>query len=388
MPPFGPPSPAPLVMQQPPPPPPPPEYFARPLESRFGAARPQSAMGFRPPPRALEYDDYDIPLDRTIARRPSTTRKSSKAEDDKRAMPPPPHRTSSVRPTALSAFRPPPSTPIRRQVNFEDREPDLDDALFRDLSPLAPVGYEYTSPIPFRPRPGVGEFGYDPDYHTEIASTGRRRHSYYGGQSASSGSAYEDKVRQATRYQDELAGGPQMPLTAETLRKAGRSGASSRSTRSSGSHDESEYRQSATTRTTRSTAPNDEDVTIRVKGSTVLKFGNTEMQCEDGAEINITSRSGNAEIRTAPSDRLSYLDHDDRQTRVDLPTSRARATSRARSRARSYSRPSFSRYDLVAPPIEYDAFTAYAPPPLPPPYPEYPSSYSSRHDSGYFAPPL
>jgi len=207
-----------------------------------------------------------------------------------------------------------------------------------------------------------------------------------------------------------------MPLTAETLRKAGKSGTSSRSTRSSGSHDESDYRQqSATTRTTRSTAPNnDEDVTIRVKGSTVLKFGNTEMQCEDGAEINITSRSGNPEIRAAGSDRSSYVeqddrrtrvDNDDRRTRVDIPTqSRIRATSRAKSRPRSFSR-SFSKYDVAAPKYEinrydagprydggadFDAYTTYAPtlPPPPPAYPEYPSSYSSRHGEYFGGPPL
>ncbi|KAK4150384.1 hypothetical protein C8A00DRAFT_18068 [Chaetomidium leptoderma] len=404
--PFGPPSPAPLVMQQPPPPPPQSDYFARPLESRFGgSARPQSSMGFRPP-RAIEYDDYED-HERQLARRPSTTRKVSKNEDDRKAMPPPPRRPASARPTAL-AFRPPPSTPSRRTVDYDD-DPDAEESLFRDLSPLAPLApvgsYEYTSPLAFRPRPGFGAgMGYDPsDYHTEVAGTGRRN-SYYGGNSASSGSAYEDKVRLASRYQDDIIGGPQMPLTAETLRKAGRSGASSRSTRSSGSHDESDYRQSATTRTTRSTAPNDEDVTIRVKGSTTLKFGNAEMQCQDGAEINISSRNGNTEIRTADSDaRSSFIDQDDRRTRVDIPQSRARATSRAKSRPRSFSRP-ISKYDATpkydsglryevgtkydyAP--EYDTYSSYVPPPpLPPPYPEYPSSYSSRHGDGFYGPPM
>ncbi|KAK4119322.1 hypothetical protein N657DRAFT_693798 [Parathielavia appendiculata] len=38
--------------------------------------------------------------------------------------------------------------------------------------------------------------------------------------------ANEDKIRQAARYQDGLAGGPQMPLKAATLRKAGRGRAS------------------------------------------------------------------------------------------------------------------------------------------------------------------
>jgi hypothetical protein len=408
-PPFGPPSPAPPLVMHHPPPPPPSEYFSRPLESRFGgSARPQSAMGFRPS-HALEFDDYEPHhVEKSLARRPSTTRKVSKHEEDRRAMPPPPpRRPMSARPTTL-AFRPPPGTPARR----DEHDLDVDDHLFQDLSPLAPLplsgSYEYTSPLAYRPRPNFGaDLGYD-DFHTEVASGKGRRNSYYGGNSASSGSAYEDKMRQATRYQDDTMGGPQMPLTAETLRKAGRSGTSSRSTRSSGSHDESDYRQqSATTRTTRSTAPNnDEDVTIRVKGSTVLKFGNTEMQCQDGAEINITSRSGNPEIRAAGSDRSSYVeqddrrtrvDNDDRRTRVDIPTqSRLRATSRAKSRPRSFSR-SFSKYDVAAPKYEvgrydagprydggtdYDAYTTYAPtlppPPPPPPYPEYPSSYSSR----------
>jgi hypothetical protein len=194
-----------------------------------------------------------------------------------------------------------------------------------------------------------------------------------------------------------------MPLTAETLRKAGRSGTSSRSTRSSGSHDESEYRQSATTRTTRSTAPNDEDVTIRVKGRTVLKFGTTEMQCQDGAEINISSRGGGPEILAAGSDRSSYIDQDDRRTRVDIPQSRARAASRAKSRPRSFSRPiskhdAGPKYELgprhdaghryeFGPEYHQDVYSPYAPPPLPPPYPEYPSSLSSRHGDGYFGGP-
>ncbi|KAK4127435.1 hypothetical protein N657DRAFT_678043 [Parathielavia appendiculata] len=387
--PFGPPSTAPLVMHHPPPHPPFDYPQTRPLESRFGSARPQSAMGFRQP-RAIEYDEYEEPVERSLTRRPSTTsRKVSKNDEDRKAMPPP-RRPASARPTAL-AFRPPPSTPARRKVDLDDYDLDPEDHLF-DVSPFAPGSYEHISP--FQPRgPSFGpDNGYDHDYHTEVAGKSLRRNSYYGGNSGSSGSAYEDKIRQATRYQDDHGGGPQMPLTAETLRKAGRSGASSRSTRSSGSHDESEYRQSATTRTTRSTAPNDEDVTIRVKGSTVLKFGNTEMQCQDGAEINIIARGGNAEIRATGSDRSSYIDPaEDRRTRVDIPHSRARAASRAKSRPRSYSARNFSKYDVASQydaGLDYDAFTTYGPPPLPPAYPEFPSSYSSRHGDGFFGSPF
>lgn len=379
MPPYGPPSPAPVIMQQPPLPPP--DYFTRPLESRFGATRPQSSMGFRPPRAAIEYEGYDEPLERTVARRPSTTRKVSKNEEDRKAMPPP-RRPASARPTEL-AFRPPPSTPIKRTVGFEDRDPEVDEPLFRDLSPLAPGSYDYPMPmpIPFRPRPSFGatDVTFDVhDFRTEVAGKGHRRHSYYGGHSTSSGSAYEEKMRQAARYQDDVTGGPPLPLTAESLRKAGRNGSSSRSTRSSGSHDESDYRQSATTRTTRSSAPhNDEDVTIRVKGSTVLKFGNAEMQCQDGAEINIISRGGNTDIR-ATSDKSSFVDQDDRRTRIDIPTGRARATSRARSYSRN-----FSTYDAD---VDYDPYDYTRP--LPPPYPAYPSSYSSRPEDGYFHGPL
>lgn len=326
-------------------------------------------------------------------------------------MPPPPRRPASARPIAL-AFRPPPPAPARRH-DYDDHD-DHEDALFHDVSPTAPGSYDYPSPLAFRqPRQSFGaETGYD-DYQTIVAGKGRRN-SYYGGNSGSSGSAYEDKIRQASRYQDDVGATSHLPLTAESLRKAGRSGTSSRSTRSSGSQDESDYRQSATTRTTRSTAPgpnNDEDVTIKVKGSTVLKFGNTEMQCRDGAEINIISRSGGgAELRgAADSDRASYIDQDDRRTRVDIPQSRARAVSRAKSRPRSFSRP-ISKYDAtpkydgmpqydamskyetstrydVGP--DYDPYPAYTPshaPPLPPPYPEYPSSLSSRHGDGYFGP--
>ncbi|KAL2133612.1 hypothetical protein VTI74DRAFT_2050 [Chaetomium olivicolor] len=416
--PFAPP-PSPLVMHHGPPPPHS-DYFAgpRPLEHRFGpgTGRPMSAMGDRPP-RAIEYDyEEEAPfLERAIARRPSTTtRKVSKHDDDRRSMPPPPRRPASARPppTNTLAFRPPPSTPARRGAGYDDD--DLDHhPFFNDLSPHgAPLSssFEPFGPSPFQPRPRFREdLGYSiPDYHTEVASKNRRRNSYYGGQSASSGSAYEDRLRQAARYQDDVTGGPGMQLTAESLRRAGRSGTSSRSTHSSGSHDESEYRQSATTRTTRSTAPNavgaDEDFTIRVKGGAVFKFGNSEMQCQDGAEINIISRGGTAaaEVRTTiggESDRASsYMDpHEDRRTRVDIPNARARAQSRARSRARSFSRappPQYgsSKYDAIgvgSPGTEYDVYTTYGSPLPPPPPPEYPvlgASYGSYRD-GYFGGP-
>ncbi|KAK0635717.1 hypothetical protein B0T17DRAFT_503222 [Bombardia bombarda] len=365
-----------------------PDYFARPLESRFGPGRPQSAMGYRAP-RSIGFDDFEPEHERSLTRRPSSHRKSSRPQDDRRAMPPPP-RPASARPTSL-AFRPPPSTPVRRQsVGYDDDEIEGDGGLFH-ISPLAT--YEHSVPIPIRSksksrrprRPSVGatSITYDAgDYRTEVAGKGGRRHSYYGGnKSASSGSGYEDKLRQAALYQDDMTGSNGMPLTAETLRKAGKNGGSSRS---SGSRDESDYRQSATTRTTRSSA-NDEDVTIRVKGSTVLKYGGAEMQCRDGAEINIISR-GATPFRTG-SDKSIYLEQDDRRTRIErLPSARTRASSQAPS---SYSRP-MPIYDAGhSHSHAYDAGPGYdqyySVSPAIPPYPQYPSGFGSHaRDDDYY----
>ncbi|KAK4185192.1 hypothetical protein QBC35DRAFT_22360 [Podospora australis] len=382
-------APSPMVMQGPPP-----DYFSRPLESRFGSfgsgsfgslPRPMSAMAHRPP-RQLEYEeDYEeSPPDRTLVRRPSTNRKLSKRDEDTRAMPPPPRRPASARPGTVAPFRPPPppQTPARRTSMFYDDDRD-EDALFGDLSPSPLAPYDYGSPLAYRPKmptSGLADVAYDAhDYRTEVAGRNHRRNSYYGDHSASSGSGYEEQVRVATRYQEDLMGGSPLPLTAETLRKA-RNGGSSRS---SGSHDESDYRQSATTRTTH-TNPNEEDVTIRVKGSTVLKVGGAEMQCFDGAEINI-SKNGAATFRGG-SDKSSYIDnYDDRRTRVDMPVGRARGMSRARSYSRTY--PNLDNYG-EDPEYEYVG-TEYAPTQVPPPYPAYPSYSSSysRQDEGLYGYP-
>ncbi|KAK0719885.1 hypothetical protein B0H67DRAFT_462007, partial [Lasiosphaeris hirsuta] len=363
-----PPSPGPVITHQQP------DYFSRPLGDRFSTARPQSSMGFRPPPQAIVYDDFEEePVrEKSLARRPSTHRKVSKPDDDRRAMPPP-RRPATARPTTL-AFRPPPSTPARRSVGFdEDDFVGGDGGLFQDISPHH--AYDYGAPIPVRTRsrrPSVGatSITYDGgDFRTEVAGRSGRRNSYYGGKSASSGSGYEDKLRQATMYQEET-GGPALPLTAESLRKAGRNGGSSRSTRSSGSHDESDYRQSATTRTTRS-SNNDEDVTIRVKGSTTLKVGNAEMQCRDGAEINIISRTAPT-FRTV-GDKSSYMDQDDRRTRVERPATRVRSNSQAGSFSRSipkydYPQPAALGYDRYYQDLPHREIQREIPP-----YPSYPS---------------
>lgn len=398
-PPFGaaplPPPPGPVIMQHPFGPPPSEAYNRplehRPLEHRFG--RPQSSMGFRQPPAIeYEYDDEEAHadrahIDRALARRPSMSRKVSRVDEDRKMMAPPPRRPASARPADL-AFRPPPPTPARRAPMYDDD--DGENPFFQDLSPFAPGSFGHSSPItttaaPYRPRPPFGaDIGHDvPDFETDVGGRSYRRNSYYGPPAPVPGDPYVDKFNQARRYQEDVAG-PQLPLTAESLRRAGRNTASTRSTRSSGSHDESDYRQSATTRTTKSSA-NDENFTIKVvKGGTTFKIGGAEMRCEGGTEINISAGAGAAgagaaEARANTSDRSSYADHEDRRTRVDIPAGRQRAKSRARSFSRHV-----ARYDTSP---DYDTYTTYGASPLPPPfppYPAYPSSFGSRPEDGYF----
>ncbi|OIW29651.1 hypothetical protein CONLIGDRAFT_336724 [Coniochaeta ligniaria NRRL 30616] len=347
-------------------PPPPRDYFSaapQHLLARFGA-RPQSAMGHRPSPNPLAYEEYDVEEERHIVRRPS--RKSK----DRMQMPPPP-RPQSARPTM--AFRPPPSTP-RKIVGarFADDELDPDRDLFH-VSPLTQYDYPPPLPVPRARRPSFGapSTSYDTGlYRTEVASTSRRN-SYLGNRhSVSSISDYEDKMRQAQAYQEDVSGGPTVPLTAETLRRASKHGAtSSRSTRSSGSHDESDYRQSATTRTTRSSNNNEEDVTIRIKGVRSVEVGGAKMHCDDGAEININSRASPG--YRGGSDRSSYIDHEDRRHRIDRPPTRTRSGSQAGSsftRAPRYETAPMPRYDSA----RYDQYgyplppyTSYPPPPPP-----------------------
>lgn len=343
---------------------PPRDYFgAAPqhLLARFGGARPQSAIGHRPSPNPLAYEEYEVEQDRHIPRRPS------KRSKDRMQMPPPP-RPQSARPRPTMAYGPPPSTP-RHIVGarFEDDELDPDRDLFH-VSPL--TQYDYPSPAPLprvrRPSFGAPSLSYDAgSYRTEVAGSSRRN-SYMGNRhSVSSISDYEEKMRQAQAYQEDVAGGPQVPLTAETLRKASKNGGSSRSTRSSGSHDESDYRQSATTRTTRS-SNNEEDFTIRIKGVRSVEVGGAKMHCDDGAEINIASRASPG--YRGGSDRSSYIDPEDRRPRIERPPTRTRSGSQAGSFARAprYETAPVPRYDSA----RYDQYgyplppyTSYPPPP-------------------------
>ena len=294
------------------------EYFpaatgnvARPLEQRFdppsrptsafAPTRTTSAFGNRETVARIQdaYDDGYASA--TEGKRPKSIRIStgtrkeiprrSKREEDYEAMPPPP-RPSSTRPIHS----------ILRNGSKE-YHPDL---------PYAPSPVQresrstYHTEDPPRRRPSLNRSSvtYDLGDHTvELANKGRRRQSYYG-QSASLGTGFtsasgaglsasdmewEDKAAQARNYQEGVQGPEPIPLTAEMLhRQQRRQAGSSRSTKSSGSRDESDYRKGPSTRTTRSvSSPDDENVTIKVSGGARVVVGDTQIHCDDGGEISI-----------------------------------------------------------------------------------------------------
>ncbi|OTA08885.1 hypothetical protein A9Z42_0006070 [Trichoderma parareesei] len=322
-------------------PPPPRDQFGRHFDE-FG--RPASAMGFGSPPEAIgyfdnDYGDYEEEQPQKHARRPSRAKKAPPPLplEERKKMPPPefaPKRTQSARPTA-GGFKPPPareapreaprehlreqarehireqlrerpqSRPAqqrppppshRRSVGFVDQQDYDDDFLDEE---------EYYQDVPHNQRRNAltrqrrsSSVAYDQNGYDIVPAGNRgRRASMYGpGPQESGGVSLEDDNRyfDALRYQEDVSGGTPMPLTAETLRKASKRGelASSRSTRSSGSHDESDYKRSHTTGlTTQSSAAHNDDFTIKVSGQAVVKVPGAQIEC-DGGEITFSSNRG------------------------------------------------------------------------------------------------
>lgn len=160
----------------------------------------------------------------------------------------------------------------------------------------------------------------------------------------------DKKYTDALKYQDAVSGGSQMPLTAESLRKASKRGTvpSSRSTRSSGSRDDSDYKRSNATGLTR-TSFNSDDLTIKVSGGARLRLpGGAEIECEDGGDITLTTRPSRSR---SGSDKASMIypqleDSRSRLGRKALPLPhRPRAPSQSDSQSRGYA-PSHAAYDF------------------------------------------
>lgn len=331
------------------------------LRHRFDA-RPSSALGIHgPPAHDLRQDDFSDEQAPRVSRRPS---RSKRADQDTIRMPPPsfvPKRPQSALPPATphrppgppsrqNRSRPPPTH--RKSVGYEDLrcddsssegsfEDDRDEGLFHDISPNA--AYEQRRAVVSRQRRASVVYG-QPEYDLVPAAGRARRASMYG--PAGGGVSLGDsKLNAALKYQDEVNGGSQVPLTAETLRKVMRRGGvpSSQSTRSSGSRDDSEYRRSNTTGITRSSYGNDE-FTIKVPGNSVVRLQGAEIECSnEGGEITWTSRTGGSR---AGSDRASTVypqledprrldDSPMRAERKALPH-RPRAPSQTDSQTRGY----------------------------------------------------
>ncbi|CAG8974689.1 hypothetical protein HYALB_00006424 [Hymenoscyphus albidus] len=181
------------------------------------------------------------------------------------------------------------------------------------------------------------------EMNIETANNSRRRRSSVYGTSTTHSepkastkqSGYEDKIRQAANYQEDVAG-PNIPLTAEVLKKQEkqrRKAGSSQSTKSSHSRDESDYKKSVTTRTTRSgSGDNDENLTIKLKGTTRLIVGGAQIECDggeieikrqgsmrNGSERSISEYGGPTRGQQQIDDRRSRVHHqiEDRKSRVN-----------------------------------------------------------------------
>ncbi|KAI1173716.1 hypothetical protein F4777DRAFT_427534 [Nemania sp. FL0916] len=320
-------------------------YPPKELSMRY--RRPSSSMGFR---QASNPYEYEASPERSVARRSSTSRKASKEvkeQEDRKRMPPPP-RPKSTRPERTDRIvrpdrpeRPermerivlkpqPPPANHRKSVVFDDDDLDGDSALYTGNYNMnrRDSGVEYGSRPFTNPRQSYdgaesifnweddddGEDDEEEYYYVDPAPKprGRRR----------SQVEMDDKMRSASRYQDNMGGGLTAALTSEALRKA-KSGASSRSTRSTASRDESEYKHSATTHTTRSSS-GEEDITIKVPAGCTVEVGNVKIHSSEGGEVSV-GRTGNSRFG---SDRGTSIYDDDRRSRSDRSTAHGRNRSK------------------------------------------------------------
>ncbi|KAB8301610.1 hypothetical protein EYC80_003451 [Monilinia laxa] len=272
----------------------------------------------------------------------SKSKSKSKAKRDSQAMPPPPLSKSILR-------RPTVERPVYddnlSQYSIEEYMEDPPRPQSRLRRPSAhrnSVSYDVAD-LPRETERFRVEAG---------SSKNRRRESYYG-QSASStqastsgssgydvkptsgSSGYDAKLSAAANYLEEVSG-PSIPLTAEALRKEQQrqAGGSGRSTKSSGSHDLSDYRGTQTTRTTRSAG--DDNVTIEVTGQAKVTVGGAEIHCEEGGKIHIhrTEKIRDGSQATASEyghghgpKLLDDRDHRSRLDRSDSHSNRSRMRS-------------------------------------------------------------
>ena len=362
-----------------------PMHQSRDLRQRFDY-RPSSAMGHQSPASRSyaqeEYFLYDDDQHHPPTRMPSRMRRQQQQQqqqqdEDRKRMPPPdfkpmksvpqsmPRRPSTTA-NSSTPFQPPPrptsrheqSRPRpanRRSVGFT-HPPGFDDddfvggenALFHDISPQPPTDYRRRAMSQSR----RDSRGFDDEEYEIMPAPGRssRRGSMYGSAALGSGGVSlegDSKYLDALRYQEDV-GGPPQPLTAESLRKANKRGegvASSRSTRSSASRDESEYKRSSTTGITRSSSGgNGDDFTIKVSGPAVVRVHGAEIECED-SEITFSNAAGLGRGGSEQASTVYQLEdgRSSHRERKALPY-RTRAPSQSDSQSRGYA-PSHAPYE-------------------------------------------
>ncbi|OBT50388.1 hypothetical protein VE04_09732, partial [Pseudogymnoascus sp. 24MN13] len=193
-----------------------------------------------------------------------------------------------------SPRRPSPDRRLSHAYEFNERErPAQPKITYR--GDAAPPSRARRQSLPRAPESNESlSFAHDrDDANIRIeGATGARPSSY--GPLSNSSSNYEDKIRDAAGYQADVSGGEPIKLTADLLRKQQNTIGSSRSTHSSNSRDESDFKRSVTTRTTRSVSGNDagtggDDVTVRIKGNPTVTIGAAENTNADGVELNIVN---------------------------------------------------------------------------------------------------
>ena len=344
------------------------------LKQRFDM-RPSSAIGFQSQgqmgyPPGHGHDPRGPPHHPGAgARRPSMSRQK-RDMDDRRKMPPPdfiPKRPQSAALPPSTPFRPPQRPPSRQQpsrsshrrsIGFSEKRRGYDDddfvgeeALFHDISP-EPAHEQQRRQNIARARRALVQYDDeseeeddddddddDEGYGLVPADPRGRRGSMYGSRALGTGgvSLDEDKYLDAIRYQTHL-GASNMPLTAESLRRVTkpRGVPSSRSTRSSGSHDESDYKRSNTTGITKSSSHvNSDDVTIKLSGGgAIVTMGNGAEMDVAGGEIRFRSRPAGARSGSEHTNSVFQLeDARGRYERKALPY-RSRAPSQSDSQSR------------------------------------------------------
>lgn len=239
------------------------------LRMRFDN-RPASSIGQREHHLAYSPDDY-------FQSAPGSRRHSKTRRDDDRKKMPPPSAIPS-RASGSGAFRPSSAAPQLRQN--PSRAPSIKRNSFGEDYDSAYTYDQYGYPSHSRRNTPFYE-----EADIKPATRSNRRSSMYGAVPQHRSRASEDiddlagrfsnefHISKAQRYQDHVGGTAGMPrLTTANLHRASRKGVpSSRSTRSSGSRDESEHHRSFSTGITPSSSGCDgSGVTLTLGGATTV----------------------------------------------------------------------------------------------------------------------